>query len=163
MVRNVFKAKANAKAKSDHTVVYTEWAKKVCPRLRDSACWRSGEITQPRTHFFGQLCTKFRSHKAWQSHSNQDAYQHNGGEAWCGTWKAISRHIVSQCPWFSDGVLAQDMNLRRRGDTKITTPAYKIAQPPQVLATRFTPEKQSTQEGSTILICNKTQCFRLSM
>ena len=21
---------------------------KVCPRLRDSACWRSGEITQPR-------------------------------------------------------------------------------------------------------------------
>ena len=28
---------------------------KVCPRLRDSACWRSGEITQPRSHFFGQL------------------------------------------------------------------------------------------------------------
>ena len=36
----------------------TELAKKVCPcRLRDSACWRSGEITQPRTNFFGQLCT----------------------------------------------------------------------------------------------------------
>ena len=32
------------------------WPKKVCPRLRDSACWRSGEITQPRTNFFGQLC-----------------------------------------------------------------------------------------------------------
>ena len=29
---------------------YTELAKKVCPRLRDSACWRSGEITQPRTN-----------------------------------------------------------------------------------------------------------------
>ena len=25
--------------------------KKGCPRLRDSACWRSGEITQPRTNF----------------------------------------------------------------------------------------------------------------
>ena len=24
--------------------------------MRDSAFWRSGEITQPRTHFFGQLC-----------------------------------------------------------------------------------------------------------
>ena len=32
------------------------FAKKVCPRLRYSACWRSGEITQPRTHCFGQLC-----------------------------------------------------------------------------------------------------------
>ena len=28
----------------------------VCPRLRDSACWRSCEITQPRTNFFAQLC-----------------------------------------------------------------------------------------------------------
>ena len=35
---------------------FTELAKKVSPRLRDSACWRSAEITQPRTHFFGQLC-----------------------------------------------------------------------------------------------------------
>ena len=35
----------------------TELAKKVRHRLRDSACWRSGEITQPRTNFFGQLCT----------------------------------------------------------------------------------------------------------
>ena len=25
----------------------TELANKVCPRLRDSACWRSGEMTQP--------------------------------------------------------------------------------------------------------------------
>ena len=25
--------------------------------LRDSACWRSGEITQPWTNFFVQLCT----------------------------------------------------------------------------------------------------------
>ena len=25
--------------------------------LRDSACWGSGAITQPRTNFFGQLCT----------------------------------------------------------------------------------------------------------
>ena len=29
----------------------TELAKKVCPGLHDSACWRSGEITQPRTNF----------------------------------------------------------------------------------------------------------------
>ena len=36
--------------------ICTELAKKVCPRLRDSACWRSGETTQPMTHFFGQLC-----------------------------------------------------------------------------------------------------------
>ena len=34
----------------------TELAKKVCPRLRDSACWHSGEITQPRTNSFGHLC-----------------------------------------------------------------------------------------------------------
>ena len=27
------------------------WPKKVCLRLRDPACWRSGEITQPRTQF----------------------------------------------------------------------------------------------------------------
>ena len=39
-------------------VSQSELAKKVSPRLRDSACWRSGEITQPRTHFFGQLCTE---------------------------------------------------------------------------------------------------------
>ena len=32
-------------------------SKKNCPRLRDSACWRSGEITQPWTNFFVQLCT----------------------------------------------------------------------------------------------------------
>ena len=36
--------------------VATELAKQVCHRLRDSACRRSGEITQPRTNFFGQLC-----------------------------------------------------------------------------------------------------------
>ena len=36
---------------------HTELAKKVCPGLHDSACWRSGEITQLRTNFFGQLCT----------------------------------------------------------------------------------------------------------
>ena len=35
--------------------ICTELAKKVSPGLRDSACWRSGEITQPRTNFFGQL------------------------------------------------------------------------------------------------------------
>ena len=28
------------------------WPKKNCPRLRDSACWRRGEITQHRTNFF---------------------------------------------------------------------------------------------------------------
>ena len=36
----------------------TELAKKVCTRLRDSACWRSGEITQPRTNFCGHPCIK---------------------------------------------------------------------------------------------------------
>ena len=30
---------------------------KVCPRLRDSACWRSGEITQPRTSLIRGPCT----------------------------------------------------------------------------------------------------------
>ena len=39
------------------TSQHTELVKKVCPRLRDSACWLSGEITQPRTNFFGLLCT----------------------------------------------------------------------------------------------------------
>ena len=35
----------------------TELAKKVCPRLRDSVFWRSGEITQPTGQtFFCQLC-----------------------------------------------------------------------------------------------------------
>ena len=29
---------------------------KVCPRLRDSACWRSGEITQPRTSLIRESC-----------------------------------------------------------------------------------------------------------
>ena len=28
-------------------MLHTELTKKVCPRLRDSGCWRSGEITQP--------------------------------------------------------------------------------------------------------------------
>ena len=31
--------------------IYTELAKRACPRLRDSACWRSGDITQPMTKF----------------------------------------------------------------------------------------------------------------
>ena len=35
----------------------TELAKKVCPRLRDLATVLAGGITQPRTYFFGQLCT----------------------------------------------------------------------------------------------------------
>ena len=30
---------------------------KVCPSLRDSACWRSGEITQPRTSLIREPCT----------------------------------------------------------------------------------------------------------
>ena len=34
----------------------TELAKTVCPRLRDIATAPAGGITQPRTHFFGQLC-----------------------------------------------------------------------------------------------------------
>ena len=32
-------------------------AKKMCPRLRDSASGRGGDFTQPRTNFFGHLCT----------------------------------------------------------------------------------------------------------
>ena len=35
----------------------TELAKNVCPRLRDLATAPAGGITQPRTTFFGQLCT----------------------------------------------------------------------------------------------------------
>ena len=48
----------------------TELAKKVCPWLRDSACWRSGEITQPRTTVFGQLCSVYfvLCHKAEKAH-----------------------------------------------------------------------------------------------
>ena len=42
---------------SENRVKCTEMAKKVCPRLCDSACWRSSKIAQPRTHFFGQLCS----------------------------------------------------------------------------------------------------------
>ena len=34
-------------------------------RLRDSTCWRSGEITQPRTNIFGPLCT------GWQAAENK--------------------------------------------------------------------------------------------
>ena len=30
---------------------------KVCPMLRDPASARMGEFTQPRTNFFGHLCT----------------------------------------------------------------------------------------------------------
>ena len=44
------------KADLVNQVCSTELAKKVCPRLRDSACWHSEEITQPWTNFFGQLC-----------------------------------------------------------------------------------------------------------
>ena len=49
---------------------YTELAKKVCPRLRDSTCWRSGEITQPRTNFFGQLCRMPNRFKAYRVHTS---------------------------------------------------------------------------------------------
>ena len=33
--------------KGDFRLSLTGLPNKVCPRLRDSACWRSGEITQP--------------------------------------------------------------------------------------------------------------------
>ena len=39
-----------------HSDARTECAKNVCPRLRDLATAPAGNITQPRTHFFGQLC-----------------------------------------------------------------------------------------------------------
>ena len=39
----------------------TELTKKVCPRLRDLATAPAGGITQPRTHFFGQLCREAAS------------------------------------------------------------------------------------------------------
>ena len=35
---------------------HTELAKNFCPRLRDLATVPAGRITQPWTHFFGQLC-----------------------------------------------------------------------------------------------------------
>ena len=37
----------------------TEMAKKMCPRLRDSAFGCGGDFTQPRTHFFGHLCRSY--------------------------------------------------------------------------------------------------------
>ena len=40
---------------------FTGLPNKVCPRLRDSACWRSGEITQPRTSLIGEPCTCLRA------------------------------------------------------------------------------------------------------
>ena len=39
------------------TQKYTGLPNKVCPRLRDSACWCSGEITQPRTSLIREPCT----------------------------------------------------------------------------------------------------------
>ena len=38
-------------------LIYRVGQKSLSYRLRDSACWRSGEITQPRANFLGQLCT----------------------------------------------------------------------------------------------------------
>ena len=38
--------------KKEFGIYAQSWLKKVCPRLRDFASWRSGKITQPRTHFF---------------------------------------------------------------------------------------------------------------
>ena len=35
---------------------HTGLPNKVCPRLRDSACWSSGEITQPRTSLIREPC-----------------------------------------------------------------------------------------------------------
>ena len=35
----------------------TEMVKKICPRLLDPASGRGGDFTQPRTTFFGHLCT----------------------------------------------------------------------------------------------------------
>ena len=43
---------------------------KVCPRLRDSACWRSGEITQPRTSLIREPCIQ-RSAQKFDVNSNQ--------------------------------------------------------------------------------------------
>ena len=42
----------------------TELVKKVCPRLRDSACWRRGEITQPRTIFLANSVYLWTLHSA---------------------------------------------------------------------------------------------------
>ena len=55
--RDLFYIKVSNLTSQELYLLCTELAKKVCPRLRDSACRRCGEITQPRTHFFGQLCT----------------------------------------------------------------------------------------------------------
>ena len=40
---------------------FTGVPNKVCPRLRDSACWRSGEITQPRTSLIREPCRNPRA------------------------------------------------------------------------------------------------------
>ena len=42
-----------------HVVVFvtTGLMNKVCPRLRDSVFWHSGEITQPRTSLIREPCT----------------------------------------------------------------------------------------------------------
>ena len=35
---------------------------KVCPRLRDSACWRCGEITQPRKSLIREPCMRSKGY-----------------------------------------------------------------------------------------------------
>ena len=52
---------SDAKRQPDTVITYqmkshTGLPNKVCPRLRDSACWRSGEITQPRTSLIREPC-----------------------------------------------------------------------------------------------------------
>ena len=47
----------------------TEFAKKVCPRLRDPATAPAGGITQPRTHFLAKLCTQC---SAYQTNTTSD-------------------------------------------------------------------------------------------
>ena len=46
--------------KGDFRLSLTGLPNKVCPRLRDSACWRSGEITQPRTSLIREPCKDHR-------------------------------------------------------------------------------------------------------
>ena len=64
-------------------------AKKVCPRLHDSACWRSGEITQPRTNFLGQLCKV-------EDHCENVPEQWGGGKLTAGGCTDCSRRSASK-------------------------------------------------------------------
>ena len=77
---------------------------KVCPRLRDSACWRSGEITQPRTRFIREPCNLDISYVFLES---TNILEHCNVFGFLGT-----RHVLTY-PMFKGTVGRTDSGARR--------------------------------------------------